>query len=127
MIRYIFQRIFVDVNGGQLDVQTPSGVASVRGSMLGVSFDPQTNHMTATCLEGHCSLSTPNGTIDLTSGQAADILNGILSSAPRIMTDQELINWLNNAPEAGSLANQFPRLRSLIEKLRKLPKPPKWP
>jgi hypothetical protein len=118
-------KIFIILTGGELEVQTPSGVASVRGSMLGVSFDPVKNIMSAMCAEGHCSLKNDSGVIELTAGQAADIRNGVLSSAPRSITDAEWLDWIQNVPEVETLINRFPRLQDLIKKLKN--KPPHWP
>ena len=55
-INLFFGKIFVLLNGGSLDVQTPSGVASVRGSVMSVSFDPETGLIQGACLEGQCTL-----------------------------------------------------------------------
>src|SRR5688572_24951814 len=38
-------KIFIILNGGQADVETPSGVASVRGSYMKVEVDPVTKNI----------------------------------------------------------------------------------
>ena len=120
-------QIYIILSGGELQVKTPSGVASVRGSMLGVSYDPKTGAMTASCLEGHCSLQNKAGRIDLVGGQAADILDGRLSTDPRTLTDGELINWLENAPELNDLIDKIPNLPNFFDRIPKIPKIPHLP
>lgn len=124
-LELFFGQLYIILSGGQLDVQTPSGVASVRGSMMSVSYDPDENIMTVTCLEGHCSLRTENGIIELVAGQAADIIKGILSRGPRDLTDGEIYGWLENAPELKDFPDVLGRLCDRIDKLPKLPR--RWP
>ena len=69
-------KIFIVLNGGQTDVETPSGVASVRGSYLKVEIDPVTKDIYLTCLEGTCSASNPNGEqIIFTNGQKVTLFH----------------------------------------------------
>ncbi len=58
-------RIYIILSGGSVDVETPSGVASVLGSYMMVEIDPFTQDVTITCLEGDCSA----GGIDFSDGQ----------------------------------------------------------
>lgn len=122
LLDLIIGQIYILLNGGELQVRTPSGVAAVRGSMLGVSYDPQTGRMTATCLEGHCSLRNESGTLDLVAGQAADILDGVLSREPRSITDAELFNWLEFTPELDGVLDQLPLLRDRLKILPEIPR-----
>ena len=125
LLELFFGKIYIILSGGELQVQTPSGVAAVRGSMLGVSYDPETKTMTATCLEGHCSLRNDKGVVDLVAGQAADIRDGVLSHGPRDITDQELFDWLEFAPELNNFPDLLAGLRDRINRLPKLPR--RWP
>ena len=120
-------KLYIILTGGELQVKTPSGVAAVRGSMLGVSYDPKTGKMTATCLEGHCSLKSGTRLIDLMGGQAADIIDGRLADQPRIITDGELFDWLNYAPELNDLIDKLPNLPNLFNRIPKVPKIPRLP
>ena len=95
--------------------------------MLGVSYDPKTGKMIATCLEGHCSLKNEMRQIDLVGGQAADIINGRLSDQPRSITDGELYDWLNYAPELNDLIDKIPDLPNLLNRIPKVPKIPRLP
>lgn len=104
-------KIFIILNGGQADVETPSGVASVRGSYMKVEVDPETNTIYITCLEGNCSASNPAGTVNFTNGQRVILFaqdeNGNWQ-APNVepMTPEEFREWLDNNPEAKELFDQ---------------------
>lgn len=111
-----FGKIFVMLNGGSLDVETPSGVASVRGSLLSVSSDPATKRLQAVCLEGHCALKNENGEIkELTEGESAYIdENGELFEMDGIDRD-EIQAWLNEAPELGEFLEVLPNPENFPE------------
>jgi len=105
-------RIFIILNGGSADVETPSGVASVRGSYMKVEVDPETMDIYVTCLEGNCSVSNPAGTVNFSNGQKAilfhrDPVTGQWT-APNVepMTQQEFDEWLNENPEAKEVYEQ---------------------
>lgn len=105
-------KIFIILNGGQADVETPSGVASVRGSYMKVEVDPVTKDIYITCLEGNCSASNPAGSVNFTNGQkvvlfAFDETTGTWT-APGVlpMTQEEFDEWLENNPEAKELYEQ---------------------
>jgi hypothetical protein len=107
-IKLFFGEIFIILKGGSLEVQTPSGVAAVQGSLLGISYDPEKKTVTATCLEGHCSLSNEEGTIELEDGEAADILDGDLSDEARLMTEEELSDWAEENPDLDEYIEEMP-------------------
>ncbi|MBV6397504.1 MAG: hypothetical protein HFACDABA_03118 [Anaerolineales bacterium] len=121
-LELFFGQLYILLSGGELQVQTPAGVASVRGSMMGVSYDHAAETMIVTCLEGHCSLQNEGGRIELVAGQAADIIRGNLARGPRSLTDGELYGWLENAPELNDFPDLLGGLRERIDKLPKLPR-----
>lgn len=103
-------RIFVILNGGSLEVETPSGVASVRGSYLMNEFNPETGTFTLTCLEGDCSYVSPTGeTVDYTDGEKVEISQDpttgewVVVKGPMTTGDFQL--WFENSPEAQSLVD----------------------
>lgn len=105
-------RIFIILKGGSLDVENPSGVASVRGSYMMVSIDPVTQDVIITCLEGHCSA----GGINFTDGQKVifdyDPATGKYN--PPIleeMSEEDFRLWLENNPEARQIYNQLQTTR----------------
>lgn len=105
-------KIFIILSGGSADVETPSGVASVRGSYMKVEVDPETMDIYVTCLEGSCSVSNPAGTVNFTNGERAilyhrDPVTGAWT-APNAepMTQEEFDEWLNENPEAKEIYEQ---------------------
>ncbi len=102
-------KVWIILRGGQLEVETSSGVASVRGSMLGVTFDPQSGQMRVTCLEGHCMLANQAGQVSLIAGQASTITRpDAPPSPPEDMLPKERQEWRDAAPEAGPLLPPTP-------------------
>lgn len=110
-IELFFGKIFVLLNGGSLDVQTPSGVASVRGSLLSVSYDPETGRVQAACLEGHCALENEDGEeIELEEGESGLVdENGELLEFDGI-DQEEVQDWLEEAPELDEFLEELPNL-----------------
>ena len=102
--------IFIILKGGNASVNTPSGVASVRGSYLSVYVDPSTQTI-VTCLEGHCSAGNSAGSVDFGSGQEVTLFSctGGQCSVPNIgpMTPEDFQRWLDNNPD---IQQQIPGL-----------------
>ena len=105
-------KIFIILSGGQANVETPSGVASVRGSYMKVEVDPETQDIYVTCLEGNCSASNPAGEVNFTNGEKVilfhrDPVTGNWT-APNVepMTPEEFQEWLDENPEAKELFDQ---------------------
>lgn len=96
-------RIFIILKGGSTEVETPSGVASVRGSYMMVTDG------LVTCLEGDCSVTTPAGTVNFTTGQRVVFTycetDCILPEVEN-MTAEEYQEWLDANPEAQGLVNE---------------------
>ena len=92
--------LWIILKGGAVDVDTPSGLASVRGSYLHVSYWPDTGETYITCLEGECSLENLGEVIKLVAGQTAIILNADAPPVAGKMSDEEVEEWLNMNPEA---------------------------
>lgn len=115
-ISLFFGKIFVMLNGGSLDVQTPSGVASVRGSLLSVSFNPESKRVQAVCLEGVCSLENEGGEIvELGEGESAFVdEEGSLNELDAIDQD-EILDWLEEAPELDQFMEETPNPEEYFE------------
>jgi hypothetical protein len=62
-------QVFIILNGGSAEVETPSGVASVRGSIIQVGVDPVTGDVVAYCVEGDCTAGNGAGSVDFSLGQ----------------------------------------------------------
>ncbi len=92
-------QIWILLNGGSMEVETPSGVAAVRGSLLGVLYDPVLNFMEVSCLEGHCTLENEFGVVELTDGQISFILGELGPSEIEFMDASKLQEWVNENPD----------------------------
>ncbi|MEK6192682.1 MAG: FecR domain-containing protein, partial [Deltaproteobacteria bacterium] len=93
-------KIWIILNGGTLDVDTPTGKASVRGSYLQVWVNKDTRETVITCLEGECSLGNDAGTVRLTAGESASVTNTDAAPTPGEMNDENVAEWLAINPEA---------------------------
>jgi len=105
-------KIFIILNGGSLDVETPSGVASVRGSYMMVAVDPLTKNAYITCLEGDCSASNPAGSIQFTDGQKTILFHAgpdgkYLPPELENMNEDDFQAWLEENPEAKKIYDQY--------------------
>jgi hypothetical protein len=49
------------LGSGKFEIETPVGIAGVRGSLMSVEYNPVTNQMIVTCLEGLCFLRGASG------------------------------------------------------------------
>ncbi len=93
--------LWIVLNGGQLDVETPNGVASVRGSYMSVSYDAEAQRVDITCLEGHCVVENAQGSVKMSDGQASSIpAPGLPPAEPRQMTPEEYQEWQETTPDA---------------------------
>ncbi len=95
-------KIWILLAGGDLDVETELGVASVRGSLLSVDYDPDTKTVRVTCLEGHCKLhnSKDDEEKDLTNGEATGIDEDGNTIITETMSLDEFQEWLDENPDA---------------------------
>jgi hypothetical protein len=93
-------KLWIILNGGALDVETPSGLASVRGSYLSVSYNPETGETYITCLEGTCTLTDEQGSVEIGAGQTAVISHAGEPPVVGEMSEEEVQEWLDNNPEA---------------------------
>lgn len=105
-------KIFIILKGGNAEVETPSGVASVRGSYMKVEVDPETGDVYVTCLEGTCTASNPAGTITFGAGERVilyrrdPVTGNWIAPNAEPMTPEEFREWLDNNPEARELFEQ---------------------
>lgn len=108
-LQLLFGKIFILLNGGSLEVETPSGVASVRGSLLSVQYDPETNRVRASCLEGECALENVSGEeVEMTEGESVFIdEEGLLSDVTEINQD-EIEEWLEEISELDEFMDELP-------------------
>ncbi len=104
-------KVFIILNGGSAEVETPSGVATVRGSYLQVSIDPETGNVIVTCLEGDCGAGNGAGSVNFGDGQKVVLYFSDTGewTLPIVedMTPEEIQEWLDNNPEAAEIINQL--------------------
>lgn len=98
--------VWIILQGGSLDVNTPAGLASVRGTYMSVVLDPETNSITVTCLEGSCGYTNKAGDVDMTSGQKVISSNLNILPAVEKINQADIQSWLDNSPESVPIITQ---------------------
>lgn len=108
-IRLLMGQIFIKHGEGyyhgKFEIETPSGLAAVKGTMMSVQVtaDGQT---LVTCLEGICSLSNDKGLVTLTAGQGASIEEEDQPPQFAEIEDWQLNDWFQHDPETINVALQ---------------------
>ncbi len=105
-------KIWVVLRGGSLDVNTPRGIASVRGSYMSVWVKSNSNEIIVCCLEGTCTYQNGGGIVNLTTGQK--IVSSDMSVKPEIqpMDPSDMQDWSDNSPEAAAIVSQVATLEA---------------
>jgi hypothetical protein len=111
----VWAQVTKELGTGTFEVETPAGVATVRGSLMSVAFDAAAGQLAVTCLEGECELrDRAQNAVRLVAGEAAEIVGvGQGPGAARRMRRAEIQAWIDNFPEAGEIARRL--LAGLIE------------
>lgn len=108
-IELFFGKIFILLNGGSLDVNAATGLASVRGSLLSVEYIPEEDLLIASCLEGHCSLANRGGEkVELIAGEFSYIKDGGAPAPPERIGRDEIQQWLDLVPELRDFLEVLP-------------------
>lgn len=114
-------KVWVTLKGGQMEVDTPSGVASVRGSYMSVWVDPATSDVWVSCLEGWCQAGNTPSAIDLLASEGTVLYsfdpNGTVPPPPpmlRYLTQQEIDDFLANNPEAQAILDAMAATASAL-------------
>ncbi len=121
-------RVWVVLRGGALEVETPSGVASVRGSYMSVWVDPETADVWVTCLEGWCQAENPAAVMDMVAGEGCLLYHwdpeGTTPPPPpklRYLTQADIDEFLSNNPEAQEVMNAIIATASALPTLAPTP------
>jgi hypothetical protein len=100
-------QIWIMLQGGELEVETPSGVASVRGSYMSVWVDPLTSDVWVTCVEGLCQTENPTAVLDMVAGEGAFLAHWDTEGTdppppPKLgsLSQEDIDHFLSNNPEA---------------------------
>ncbi|MEK7278414.1 MAG: FecR family protein, partial [Chloroflexota bacterium] len=88
------------LDGGSFEVETPVGVATVRGSYLSVDYDLVSDSLIISCLEGLCSVRNQFGLTDLIAEQETLIRRGLPPGPPGAMDPDRLERWQRFVREA---------------------------
>jgi len=97
-------KIWVSLSGGAVEVETPVGVASVRGSFAIIAYDPgdpndpSDDVLILDCLEGNCGFK--NDSVDEELGNLEGlVLTGGTQIEHVILTGADVESFLNDNPE----------------------------
>lgn len=108
-LRLAAGQLFVLITGslgaGSVEVETPVGVASVRGSLMSVEVADD-GRIVVTCLEttGNCHLESESGSVEIQSGQQAEIISAGEPPTPAEQIDDSQLNeWFQSNPEAQAI------------------------
>lgn len=93
-------KLWIILRGGSIEVDTPSGLASVRGSYLMVWVPTNSGETHVQCLEGDCFLGNDGGGMDLVAGQKAFIQGANTPPHMEPMSQEDVDAWLAANPEA---------------------------
>lgn len=108
-IELFFGKIFILLRGGSFEVNTPAGIASVRGSLLSVEYNPEEKTVKASCLEGHCALENAGGdVVELIAGEFSYIEDGHPPISPERIDREEIQEWLDEIPELSEFLEVLP-------------------
>jgi hypothetical protein len=93
------------LGGGSFEIETPTGVAAVRGSLMSAEFYPADGRMIVTCLDGACRLTAQSGQfVDLSDGEQSGIPGyGQDPGAVITINIRQLNDWANEFPEAAAI------------------------
>ena len=89
---------YIMLSDGQIDVETPAGRASALKAYMGVAYDPNSQTVTVTCLQGTCSFNQtfiPQG-FKFVQTQFED-------ARPTAMEAADYGAWVRDVPEAEAL------------------------
>jgi len=95
-------QLWIVLMGGYIQVETPQGLAAVRGSYLSITVLPAVGTY-VTCLEGDCSVKNASGEADLIAGETGAVTSPAQAPAMGRMNVQDFDDWLSNVPEAASI------------------------
>ncbi len=123
-------QVWVSLNGGSLEISTPSGTAAVRGSHMSARIDPRSQDVWVNCMEGVCQASNPTSSLDMMAGQGTILYHAdpaLPAPAPemRYLTEDELIQFIINNPEVQEALNSVVATASALPSLT--PKPTSTP
>ncbi len=102
-LQLAFGKVFIILSGGRMEVETPIGSASVRGSFMSVEFNAALRQLTINCLETafNCDLSYQGTIFNLLTLQKMIVPPHPPQIQP--MTGADLKDWLINVPNSSNV------------------------
>jgi LysM repeat protein len=100
-------KIWVSLTGGELEVETPVGVASVRGSFAIIQYapgdpdDPNDDVLVLDCLEGSCSAR--NAVVNEQLGNLERVALSAQASLRQTLTADDVRRFVQDNPESARL------------------------
>jgi hypothetical protein len=95
-------KLWIILNGGELDIDTSSGLATVRGSYMGITFNND-GFLRLTCLEGTCTFRNETGEYIVPPGFVLECIGPNDEPTITAMTEQDIQEWLAANPEAAEI------------------------
>jgi hypothetical protein len=103
-------KFWISLTGGTLEMETPVGSASVRGSWAVFEYDPgdpndpNDDVFTFKCLEGECVVVIDGETIRLSNFESFTVRKGGQQTRDRgCLSDEDVTDFSSNNPEGGAL------------------------
>ncbi len=106
----LFVRVTKALGGGSFEIETPSGVATVRGSLMSAGYARASGQLIVTCLEGTCRIGDLAGQTftDLNEGEQSEIPGaGQGPLAAKLMDNAQLDDWQQNFPEVQDIIDRI--------------------
>ncbi|MBL8046399.1 MAG: FecR domain-containing protein, partial [Anaerolineales bacterium] len=100
-MQLLLGKIWISLTGGEAQIETPLGVATVRGSFGIVAYDPAVNVMRFDCFEGTCTVTSPvfNGQINPMERVVLNQNNFLRQPIP----PEEVQQFIQDNPESARL------------------------
>jgi LysM repeat protein len=106
-IKLIIGELWIILEGGSIEVDTPDGIAAVRGSYMNVRVNGNAGGTRITCLEGICEVRNNAGAVELIAGQSATLFDEETPPIQSLMGDEDVQRWLEINPEASRVIPQL--------------------
>ncbi|MCS7010863.1 MAG: FecR family protein [Anaerolineales bacterium] len=123
-------QVWIILNGGRAEVETPSGTASVRGSYMSIWIDPELGDVWVTCLEGWCKAENPTAVLEMVAGQGCTLYSfdpesNIPPPPPqlRYLTQTDIEQFLAHNPEAQQVMQAMAATATALPPLPPVPTP----
>ncbi|NOH13705.1 MAG: LysM peptidoglycan-binding domain-containing protein [Chloroflexi bacterium] len=127
IIGRIFMEIgemWISLNSGSFEVETPSGLAAVRGSLLNVWVTKDTQETVITCMEGECQLQSNAGVVNLLAGQKASVSDMSALPVDSFLDEEDIEKWLEFNPEMADVIPIMEATQNALLGISPTPLPP---